>query len=108
MGLLTLAAFGLGAFYLASMARLNDAAPVELKGSISGAYYLAWGIGMSVAAVAVEGISLHLHPSAGFVAFAVLLACRRAWSDCSGAKLDGSAESPLSALRCISKSLRRT
>jgi MFS family permease len=73
MGLLTLAAFGLGAFYLASMARLNDAAPVELKGSISGAYYLAWGIGMSVAALAVEGISLHLHPSAGFVAFAVLL-----------------------------------
>jgi hypothetical protein len=36
-------------------------------------HYLAWGIGMSVAAVAVDGISLRLHPSAGFVAFAVLL-----------------------------------
>lgn len=45
---LILAAFGLGAFYLASMARLNDAAPPELKGSISGAYYLAWGPGMSM------------------------------------------------------------
>ena len=73
MGLLALAAFGLGAFYLASMARLNDAAPAELKGSISGAYYLAWGLGMGVAAVAVEFVSNRLHPGAGFVAFAVLL-----------------------------------
>lgn len=73
IGLLTLAAFGLGAFYLASMARLNDAAPAELKGSISGAYYLAWGVGMAVAAVAVEAVSARLHPGAGFVAFAGLL-----------------------------------
>lgn len=72
--LLTLAAFGLGAFYLASMARLNDAAPAELKGSISGAYYLAWGLGMSVAAIAVEALSAWLHPGAGFLAFAGLLA----------------------------------
>ena len=71
---LILAAFGLGAFYLASMARLNDAAPAELKGSISGAYYLAWGLGMSVAAVAVEALSARWHPGAGFVAFAGLLA----------------------------------
>ena len=72
--LLTLAAFGLGVFYLASMARLNDTAPVALKGSISGAYYLAWGVGMGVAAMAVESVSASLHPSAGFVAFACLLA----------------------------------
>ncbi|MEE4608321.1 MAG: MFS transporter [Desulfobacteraceae bacterium] len=74
LGLLTLAAFGLGTFYLASMARLNDAAPAELKGSISGAYYLAWGVGMSVAAVAVEALSARWHPGAGFVVFAGLLA----------------------------------
>ncbi len=71
---LILAAFGLGAFFLASMARLNDAAPPELKGSISGAYYLAWRLGMSVAAVAVEALSARLHPGAGFVVFAGLLA----------------------------------
>jgi hypothetical protein len=56
------------------MARLNDAAPPELKGSISGAYYLVWGLGMSVAAVTVEALSARLHPGAGFVAFAGLLA----------------------------------
>ena len=73
MGLLTLAAFGLGAFYLASMARLNDTAPDALKGSISGAYYLAWGLGMSVTAVAVEAVSGRWHPGAGYLAFAALL-----------------------------------
>ncbi len=66
---LTLAAFGLGTFCRASMARLNDVAPAELKGSISGAYYLAWGLGISVAAVAVESLSTRLHPGAGFVVF---------------------------------------
>ena len=39
-----------------------------------GAFYLAWGLGMSVAAVAVETLSARLHPGAGFVAFAGLLA----------------------------------
>ena len=73
MGLLTLAAFGLGAFYLASMARLNDTAPDTLKGSISGAYYLAWGLGMSVTAVAVDALCKRWHPAAGYLAFAVLL-----------------------------------
>jgi MFS family permease len=80
MGLLTLAAFGLGAFYLASMARLNDTAPDTLKGSISGAYYLAWGVGMSVTALAVEALSGLWHPGAGYVVFAVLLGLQAVWT----------------------------
>ncbi len=42
---LTLAGFGLGIFCVASMAYLNDCVPLALKGSISGSYYLAWGLG---------------------------------------------------------------
>lgn len=42
---LTLASLGLGVFYLSSMAFLNESVPNSLKGTISGAYYLFWGIG---------------------------------------------------------------
>ncbi|MDO4560076.1 MAG: MFS transporter [bacterium] len=37
---------GLGVFYLASMIFLNDTVDERYKGTISGAYYLFWGIGM--------------------------------------------------------------
>jgi MFS family permease len=42
---LTAAGLGLGVFYLASMIFLNDAVDESLKGTVSGAYYLFWGIG---------------------------------------------------------------
>lgn len=42
---LTVASFGMGTFYLASMAYLNENFPDSLKGTISGAYYLFWGCG---------------------------------------------------------------
>jgi MFS family permease len=42
---LTVGGLGLGVFYLASMAFLNEIVPDALKGTISGAYYLFWGIG---------------------------------------------------------------
>ena len=42
---LTIASLGLGVFYLSSMAFLNEMVPNSLKGTISGAYYLFWGIG---------------------------------------------------------------
>ena len=45
LAVLTLASFGLGVFYLSSMAFLNEIVPNTLKGTISGAYYLFWGIG---------------------------------------------------------------
>ena len=43
---LTISSIGLGIFYLASMIFLNDAVDERYKGTISGAYYLFWGIGM--------------------------------------------------------------
>lgn len=42
---LATAGLGLGVFYLSSMAFLNEIVPVHLKGTISGAYYLFWGLG---------------------------------------------------------------
>ncbi|HML89366.1 MAG TPA: MFS transporter [Methylomusa anaerophila] len=42
----TVASLGMGVFYLASMGVLNEIVPDYLKGTISGAYYLFWGIGM--------------------------------------------------------------
>jgi len=43
---LTVASLGMGVFYLASMGFLIEIVPTYLKGTISGAYYLFWGIGM--------------------------------------------------------------
>jgi MFS family permease len=43
---LTVASLGMGVFYLTSMGFLNEIVPNDLKGTISGAYYLFWGIGM--------------------------------------------------------------
>lgn len=42
---LTLASFGLGIFCVSSMAHLNECVPDILKGTISGSYYLSWGVG---------------------------------------------------------------
>lgn len=42
---LTFGSLGLGVYYLSSMAFLNEIVPNSLKGTISGAYYLFWGIG---------------------------------------------------------------
>lgn len=42
---LAISSFGLGVFCVASLAKLNDSAPQHLKGTVSGAYYLAWGLG---------------------------------------------------------------
>ena len=42
---LTLASFGLGMFCVSSMAYLNECVSDSLKGTVSGAYYLFWGLG---------------------------------------------------------------
>ncbi|GAK56738.1 quinolone resistance protein NorA-like protein [Candidatus Vecturithrix granuli] len=44
-GLLTAASFGLGVFCVASMSFLNERVSNALKGTISGAFYVFWGIG---------------------------------------------------------------
>lgn len=42
---LTLASFGLGMFCVSAMVLLNEAVPGSLKGSISGVFFLLWGLG---------------------------------------------------------------
>lgn len=41
-----ISSFGLGQFYLASLAFLNENAPASSNGAVSGVYYLFWGLGM--------------------------------------------------------------
>lgn len=42
---IAMTSFGLGMFSVASMAYLNESVSVTLKGTISGTYYLFWGLG---------------------------------------------------------------
>jgi MFS family permease len=42
---LFIASLGLGVFYISSMAYIVDAVPGNLKGTVSGGYYLFWGAG---------------------------------------------------------------
>lgn len=46
---LFVASFGLGMFCVSAMVLLNEAVPVSLKGSVSGVFYLLWGIGFFLA-----------------------------------------------------------
>ena len=43
--LLFLASFGLGMFCVSAMVLLNESVPASMKGSISGVFYVLWGIG---------------------------------------------------------------
>lgn len=43
--ILAAASFGLGGFHLASLDHLGTETPEELRGTVSGAYYLFWGVG---------------------------------------------------------------
>jgi len=71
---LAVASLGLGVFYLASMAFLNETVPDVLKGTISGAYYLFWGIGMFLGPVLVSKVSEYGGSYGGFYLFAFTLA----------------------------------
>lgn len=70
---LTLASLGFGVFYLSSMAFLNETVPNSLKGTISGAYYLFWGIGFFLGPLLIGkfGESPGFHK--GFYVFSIAL-----------------------------------
>jgi MFS family permease len=70
--LLTSASLGLGIFYLSSMAFLNDNVPDSLKGTISGAYYLFWGVGMFLGPILI-GVLMNLSSNLGFIIYSILL-----------------------------------
>jgi MFS family permease len=70
---LTLASLGLGVFCVASLAFLNERVSDSLKGTISGAYYLFWGVGYFLGPLAVGALDHGLGLSAGFYLLAGLL-----------------------------------
>lgn len=71
--LLTTGSLGLGVFCIASMAYLNDIVPDSLKGTISGAYYLFWGIGMFFGPIIISALLNYSKPAIGFYGLAGLM-----------------------------------
>jgi len=72
---LTLASLGLGVFYLSSMAFLNEIVPDSLKGTISGTYYLFWGIGFFFGPIVIGKLGELPGFNKGFYVFSVALIC---------------------------------
>ncbi len=70
---LTLASLGLGVFYLSSMAFLNNEAPDSLKGTISGAYYLFWGIGFFAGPLLIGRLGELPSNNIGFYVYSIAL-----------------------------------
>ncbi len=56
-GPLAIASFGLGVFCVASLAELDDIVPANLKGTISGSYYFAWGLGYVLGPLGIGHLS---------------------------------------------------
>jgi MFS family permease len=70
---LTLCSLGLGVFYLSSMAYLNEVAPHSLKGTITGAYYLFWGVGFFFGPILIGKLSESGYSTTGYQLFSWLL-----------------------------------
>jgi len=70
---LTLASLGLGIFCISSMAFLNETVPDSFKGTISGAYYLFWGIGFFFGPLLIGKLGELQSHNFGFYLFALLL-----------------------------------
>lgn len=68
-----LASLGLGMFCVASLAYLNECVSDSLKGTISGAYYLFWGLGYFLGPLAAGELGNLIGLSAGFYLLAGLL-----------------------------------
>jgi MFS family permease len=69
---LTVASMGLGVFHLASMIFLNEIVDAGMKGTISGAYYLFWGIGMFFGPPALSNAAERVGYDAPLIACALL------------------------------------
>lgn len=70
---LTITSLGLGIFYISSMAFLNNAAPDSLKGTISGAYYLFWGVGYFAGPFIISKLGELPDNKIGFHIFSIIL-----------------------------------
>lgn len=70
---LTVASLGFGTFHVASMARLNENVTDELKGTMSGAYYLFWGLGYFSGPLLLSELSESTSFEVGFYSLSLLL-----------------------------------
>ncbi|SCY19788.1 MFS transporter [Desulfoluna spongiiphila] len=70
---LAMAGFGLGIFCVSAMAALSESVPVSRRGTISGAFYLAWGAGYFVGPILLGTVSDHGGFGPGLLVFSVLL-----------------------------------
>lgn len=71
--ILGVSSFGLGTYYIASMAFLNEKVPANCKGAISGIYYLFWGVGMFWGPLILTGQIQGNNYQGGFFAFSLML-----------------------------------
>lgn len=73
IAILCFSSFGLGTYYLASMAFLNETVPSGYKEAISGIYYLFWGIGMFWGPLLLNGYIQSNSYQSGFYMFSLML-----------------------------------
>lgn len=71
--LLFLASFGLGMFCVSAMVLLNEAVPASMKGSISGVFYVLWGIGFFLVPPILTRIGCSIGYHTTFLGAAVLI-----------------------------------
>jgi len=70
---LAMAGFGLGIFCVSAMAALSESVPVSRRGTISGAFYLAWGAGYFLGPILLGTASDHGGFGSGLLFYSVLL-----------------------------------
>ncbi len=71
---LTFASLGLGIFCVSSMAFLNECVPDTLKATISGSYYLSWGLGYFLGPLLVGWSGNLQYAQSGYYILAMLFA----------------------------------
>ncbi|VFQ44854.1 MFS transporter [Desulfoluna butyratoxydans] len=75
LGFLAMAGFGLGVFCVSAMAALSESVPVSRRGTISGAFYLAWGTGFFTGPMLLGTASDHGGFGPGLLVFSALILC---------------------------------
>ena len=71
LGLLFVSMLTLGIFGMSSLAHLNSLAASDCKGTLSGFYFLAWGIGMFLGPLAIGGMDALAAPGTGLQSYGV-------------------------------------
>ena len=69
---LSVASVGLGIFCVTSLAELNESVSPSLKGTVSGSYYLAWGLGYALGPLGIGYLSV-VAPALGYYALSAAL-----------------------------------